>query len=81
LIASKWGWWSTWIARSPELARVAIATVVATLLFGGAGLRNELVWHMEVRAERRQQPWIPLLAHLTEFQPEPHHAETFCDTD
>jgi exosortase E/protease (VPEID-CTERM system) len=66
-IASEWGWWSTWIARSPELARVAIATVVATLLFGGARLRNELLWHMEVRAERLQQPWIPLLAHLAAF--------------
>jgi len=65
-IASEWGWWRTWLARSPELARVAIATVVATLLFGGARLRVEFLRHTE-RADRPQQFWLALLAHLAAF--------------
>jgi exosortase E/protease (VPEID-CTERM system) len=66
-IASEWGWWSTLLGRSTQLARVTIAAVVATLLFGGARMRVELLRPLEDRADRPHWPWLPLLAHLAAF--------------
>jgi exosortase E/protease (VPEID-CTERM system) len=62
-IAPGMGGWSIWLGRSSQLPRVAIAAVVATVVFGGARLRAEWLRHLD-REDRKHQPWFPLLAHL-----------------
>ena len=65
-IARGAGWWSSLLVRSSQLLQVAVATVVAALLFGGSRLRAELLRHLdqEVRSHRL---WLPLLTHLAAF--------------
>jgi exosortase E/protease (VPEID-CTERM system) len=65
-IPSEWGLWSKLLGQSSQLARVAIAATVATLVFGSARLRAELLRCLD-GADRRQRLWFPLLAHLAAF--------------
>jgi hypothetical protein len=60
------GSWSSWLGRSSEVQRVAIAAVVATFVFGGGRLRAE--WLRQVDADHRPRRfWSPLLLHLAAF--------------
>jgi hypothetical protein len=65
-IAREWGWWSIGLTLSTNLARVAIATLAATLLFGGAALRAEWL-RQPPEADQAHLPWVSLLAHLAAF--------------
>ncbi len=64
-LASGVGWWSRWLGGSSQLPPVAIAAVVATLVFGGSQLRAE--WYRLVDEDDRPRWFWPLLAHLAAF--------------
>jgi exosortase E/protease (VPEID-CTERM system) len=65
-LASGLGWWASLLEHSSELAKVAIAAVGATLVFGSAQLRAELARHLDLE-DRPKRLWIALLAHLATF--------------